>query len=102
MAAGERLRPGAPVTSPTGRAGARGVDATLVSSFARHSPVVVRGPGARGESSTGPHRRADDVERVRPRDRGRRDADRRAVEGVHGLSLIHISEPTRLLSISYA
>src|SRR5664280_223251 len=31
MAAGERLRPGAPVTSPTGRAGARGVDATLVS-----------------------------------------------------------------------
>src|SRR5450759_2301773 len=57
----------------------------------RHTGFVIRtpqpcccpGPGARGESPTGPQRRADDVERVRPRDRGRRDADRRAVEGVH-------------------
>src|SRR6185295_4644073 len=76
------LRPGGPAAPTTVGAGATGLEPALDATLARHSAVVVGGTRARGESTIGACRRADHAEHLRARDRGRRDAGCRRLEGV--------------------
>src|SRR5574337_112376 len=83
VATGVGLRSGGSAAPTTVRSGTTGLDAALDPTFARHSAVVVGGSCACGESAIGTCRRADHAEYVRARDRGRRDAGGRRLEGVH-------------------